>query len=76
MLFSPSFTYDLHVGWRETATYPPLLEAVTLGQGKAEGLAPLNQALMRELPSCWRVFGVRAHFSASLPLLAIVKMCP
>ena len=52
---------------------PPLWEAVTLGQGKTEGLATLNQALMRGLPSCRRVFGGRAHFGASLPLLALVK---
>ena len=52
---------------------PPLWEAVALGRGKTEGLANLNQALMRGLPSCRRVFGGRAHFSASLPLLALVK---
>ena len=52
---------------------PPLWEAVALGRGKTEGLATLNQALMRGLPSCRRVFGGRAHFSASLPLLALVK---
>ena len=38
-----------------------------------EGPAALNQALMRGLPSCRRVFGGRAHFSASLPLLAFIK---
>ena len=38
-----------------------------------DGLATLNQALMRGLPSCRRIFGGRAHFSASLPLLAFVK---
>ena len=43
------------------------------GQVKTEGLATLNQALMRGLPSCRRVFGGRAYFSASLPLLALVK---
>ena len=53
---------------------PPLLEAVALGQGKTEGLAILNQALMRGLTSCRRVFGRRAHFSASLPLLAFIKI--
>ena len=46
---------------------PPLWEAVALGRGKTEGLATLNQALMRGLPSCRRVFGGRAHFSAFLP---------
>ena len=44
-----------------------------MGRGKTEGLATLNQALMRGLPSCRRVFGGRVHFSASLPLLALVK---
>ena len=43
------------------------------GQGKMEGLATLNQALMRGVPSCRRVFGGRAHFSASLPLLTLVE---
>ena len=43
------------------------------GQVKTEGLATLNQALMRGLPSCRRVFGGRAYFSASLPLHALVK---
>ena len=52
---------------------PPLWEAVALGWGKMEGLATLNHALMRCLPSCQQVFGGRAHFSASLPLLALVK---
>ena len=52
---------------------PPLWEAVALRRGKTEGLATLNQALMRGLPSFPRVFGGRAHFSASLPLLALVK---
>ena len=38
-----------------------------------EGLATLNQALMRAMPSCFRVFAGRDYFSASLPLLAFVK---
>ena len=38
-----------------------------------EGLATLNQALTRGLTSCLRIFRGRAHFSASLPLLAFVK---
>ena len=38
-----------------------------------DGLATLNQALMRGLPSCRRIFGGSAHFSAFLPLLAFVK---
>ena len=52
---------------------PPFWETVALGQGNIEGLATLNQALMRGLPSCRRVFRGRAHFSASLPLLTLVK---
>ena len=52
---------------------PLIWESVAWGRGKIEGLATLNQALMRGLPSCRRIFGERAHFSASLPLLAFVK---
>ena len=68
-LFHPRFLCGV-VG---DSDLPPLWEAVALGRGKTEGLATLNQALMRGLPSCRRVFGGRAHFSASLPLLALVK---
>ena len=42
-------------------------------RGKTEGLSTLNQALVRGLPSCQRVFGGGEHFIASLPLLALVK---
>ena len=52
---------------------PPIWDAVALGRGKAEELAMLNQSLIRGLTSCGRVFEGRAHFSASLPLLALVK---
>ena len=52
---------------------PPILEAVSWGKGRMKGLSNQNQALMRGLPSCRRVFGGRAHFSASLPLLTFVK---
>ena len=52
---------------------PPIWEVVTQGKGRMEGLATLNQTLMRGLPSYSRVFGGRNHFSASLPLLAFVK---
>ena len=38
-----------------------------------DGLATLNQALMRGRPSCRRIIGGRAHFSAFPPLLAFVK---
>ena len=51
----------------------PIWEAVAQGQGKTKGLTTLNQALMRGLPSCWQLFGGRAHFSASLPLISLVK---
>ena len=43
------------------------------GWGKMEKLATINQALMRGLYYCRRVFGGRAHFSASLPLLFLVR---
>ena len=52
---------------------PPIWESVAQGRGNMDGLATLNQALMRGLPSCRRIFGGRAHFSASLPLLVLVK---
>ena len=51
----------------------PIWEAVAWGRGNMEGLAILNQVLMRGLPSCRRVFGGRAHFSASLTLITFVK---
>ena len=49
---------------------PPIWEASDRRKGRMEGLATLNQALMRGLPSCFRVFGGRTHFSASLSLIA------
>ena len=52
---------------------PPIWESVAWVRGKMDGLATLNQALMRGLPSCFRIFGGSAHFSASLPLLAFDK---
>ena len=52
---------------------PPIWETVAQGKERMEGLATLNQDLMRCLSSCSRVFGGRAHFSASLPLLEFVK---
>ena len=36
-------------------------------------LAALKQNLMMWIPSCHRLFGGRAHFSSSLPLLLLVK---
>ena len=52
---------------------PTIFEAVARGKGRMEGLATLNQDLMRGLSSCLQVFGGRAYFSASLPMLAFVK---
>ena len=52
---------------------PQIYEEVTRGKGRMEGLATLNQALMRGLTSCFQVFGGRDHFSASLPLLTFLK---
>ena len=48
---------DLHPIWEEFA----------LGKGRMEGLATLNQNLMRVLPSCCQVFGGRDNFSAPPP---------
>ena len=52
---------------------PPIWESVARGRGKMDGLATLNQALMKGLPSCRRIFEGRSHFSASLPLITFVK---
>ena len=52
---------------------PPIWEAVAQVKGRMEGLATLNQALMRGLPSFRRFFGGRARFSASVHLLVFVK---
>ena len=52
---------------------PPIWEAVALGKRRKEGLANLNQFLMRGLPYCRRAFRGRSHFSASLPLISFVK---
>ena len=51
----------------------PIWEEVSRVRGRTEGLSTLNQTILRVIPSCWRVFGGRAHFSASLPLFAFVK---
>ena len=52
---------------------PPIWESVARGRGKMDTLATLNQALMRGLPSCRRIFVGRSHFSTPPPLLAFVK---
>ena len=52
---------------------PPIWEEVERVKGHMEGLATLNQTLLRGIPSCQRIFGGRAQFSASFPLLALVK---
>ena len=52
---------------------PPIWEAVDRWKGKTEVMAALNQILIRGLPSCCRLFGGRAHFNASLPLLVFIK---
>ena len=51
----------------------PIWEVVARGKGRTEGLETLNQNLMRGVPYRHWVFGGRAHFIASLPLLALVK---
>ena len=63
----------LHPRFAVDGDLPPIWEAISQGKGRTEGLATLNQALMRGLASCCQVFGGRAHFSASLRLLAFVK---
>ena len=55
------------------AYHPPIWEELSLVKGRMEGLATLNQTLLKGLPSCWRVFGGRLHLSAFLPLLVFVK---
>ena len=55
------------------AELPPIWEEVARMKGRIEGLATLNQTLLRGIPSCWRIFGGRAHFRTSIPLLAFVK---
>ena len=51
----------------------PIWEEVARAKGRMEGLATFNQTLLRGIPCCRRVFGGRAHFSASIPLLAFVN---
>ena len=53
--------------------HPSIWEAVARGKVRMEGRATLNKALKRGPPSCCQVFGGRANFSASLPLLFLVK---
>ena len=48
-------------------------EEVSRTKVRTEGMATLNHALLVGFPLCWRVFGMRAHFSSSLPLLVFVK---
>ena len=52
---------------------PPIWEEVACVKGRMEGLDTPNQTLLRGISSYQRVFGGRAHFSASLPFLAFVK---
>ena len=52
---------------------PPVWEAVARVKGRMEGIAILNQALMRGLPSCCRVFEGRAHFSPPPPPARVSK---
>ena len=55
------------------ADLTPIWEEVARVKGRMEGLYTLNQTLLRGIPSCRRVFGGRANFRFSLPLLAFVK---
>ena len=49
----------------------PIWEVVARGKGRTEGLATLNNTLVRGMPYCCWVFVGRAHFSVSLPLLPL-----
>ena len=52
---------------------PPIWEKVARIKGCTKGLSTLNQVLRRCLLSCWKVFGGRAQFSTSLPILAFIR---
>ena len=52
---------------------PPIYKEVAHLKECMEGLATLKQKLLREIPSCQRIFSGREYFKASLPLLALVK---
>ena len=60
-------------GVLEDSDLPPIWEEVTRTKGRMEGLATLNQTLLRGIPSFQRFFGGRLHFSASLSLLTFVN---
>ena len=51
---------------------PPIWEAVSWIKVRTEGLAAINQTLMRGIPSYCQVFRGGVHFIASLPLFALV----
>ena len=67
--------FHLHFGCRVAGDsyLSSIWEAVAQGRDKTEGVVTLKQALLRGLPSSHKVLEGRAHFSASLPLLALVK---
>ena len=48
-------------------------EEVDKDKGHTEGLATLDQALLRGITLCWRLFGGRVNFSTSLLLLEFVR---
>ena len=52
---------------------PPIWEEVAPAKGRMEGLATLNKTLLMPPLHFWRLFGGRAQFIASLPILAFVK---
>ena len=56
------------------ADLPTVWEEVVLVKGLTEGPTTLNQALLRGILYCQRVFGGREQFSASLPLLEFVNI--
>ena len=52
---------------------PLIWEEEYRAKGRTKNLTTLKHTLLRGIPSCWRVFGGRAHFSAFLLLLAFIK---
>ena len=63
-------------GLAEGGDLHPIWEEFARGRGRMEGMYTLNQALIRGLQSCRRVFEGRDHLSASLPLINVILLNP
>ena len=64
-LLHPCFEYGV-AGKGELV---PLWEEVASFKGRTKGLATLNHDFLQGIPSCRRLFGLRAYFSVSLLIL-------